>query len=210
MKSTIWDQIYQDYQQGGEAYATLSRGLEEDFMKFVESTQFPVKKAFDIGYGTGHYIVWLKTRGWEVGGIDSSETAHAMASKAIGQDDLILGNIYGYKIPKKSYGLILSIHAIHHGLKHEVEKALASVYEGLVDGGWVYLTLPKDSQRLDWKTHQTSKLIAPGTYAPTEGPEKDLPHSFYTEDEVKETFSKYKNLNYKIGERSGWTITAQK
>ncbi|OVE79548.1 hypothetical protein BVY00_00100 [bacterium G20] len=210
MGSTTWDQIYKDYQKGGEAYATLSRGLEQDFMEFVESTSFPVKKAFDVGYGTGHYLVWLKTKGFKVDGIDSSKMAHEMAVKAMGQDSLVLGSVYEYNLTKNTYGLVLSIHAIHHGMKHEVEKALTSVYEGLVSGGWIYLTLPKDNQRLDWKTHQTSKLIAPGTYAPTEGPEKDLPHSFYTEDEIKETFRKYKKLSYKIGERSGWTITAQK
>lgn len=210
MESTIWDKIYRDYESGGEAYATLSRGLEQDFIKFVESNDFPVRKAFDVGYGTGHYLVWLKTKGWRVGGIDSSETAHKMASKAAGQDDLVLGSIYKYDLPKESYGLVLSIHAIHHGLKDEVQRAFDSTYEGLVYGGWFYLTLPKDNQRLDWKTHQTSKLIAPGTYVPTEGPEEDLPHSFYTEDEVKQAFAKFKTVNYKLGERSGWTITAQK
>jgi cyclopropane fatty-acyl-phospholipid synthase-like methyltransferase len=210
MDQTIWDKIYQDYEKGGEAYATLSRGLEQVFIKFVESTEFPLKKAFDVGYGTGHYLVWLKAKGFDVDGIDSSETAHKMATKAVGQNDLVLGNIYEYEIPRDAFGFILSVHAIHHGLKKEVRKALDSVYNGLIDGGWVYLTLPKDNQRKDWKTHQTSTLITPGTYAPTEGPEKGLPHSFYSEGEIKELFSKYTKLNYKKGERSGWTITAQK
>jgi len=45
---------------------------------------------------------------------------------------------------------------------------------------------------------------------PTEGPEKGLPHSFYTEDELKLVFKKYRKLDYKIGERSGWTVILQK
>lgn len=210
MNSTVWDKIYKEYQKGGPAWYTLSRGLDEDFKSFVEKTNFPVKIAFDVGFGTGYYLVWLKTKGWEVGGIDSSETAHKMASESVGQNDLILGSAYDCDIPKDKYGLIFSIHAIHHGLKNEVEKALDSIYSGLVKGGWVYLTLPTDIQRIDWKTHKTSKLIAPGTYAPTEGPEKGLPHSFYAEDEIKETFKQYSKLHYKRDERSGWVITAQK
>ena len=139
---TIWDRIYKDYEEHGGNYATLGRGLNSDFMAFVESTDFTVKKAFDIGHGTGHYLVWLKTKGFEVSGIDSSETAHKMAEKALSQGNLVLGDVYNYQIPKNQLGLILSVHAIHHGLKSQVEKALSGVYEGLVQGGWIYLTLP--------------------------------------------------------------------
>lgn len=210
MDSTIWDKIYKDYEKNGEAYATLSRGLNPDFMEFVEATDFPIKTAFDVGYGSGHYLVWLKTKGFEISGIDSSETVHKMASKALGQDNLILGSMYEYKIPKNKFGLILSVHVIHHGLKSQVEKALDSVYNGLVKGGWIYLTLPVNDVHKQWNSHKNSRLIAPGTFAPTGGPEKDLPHSFYTEDEVKKLFSKYRKLDYRVSERGVWIIIAQK
>jgi SAM-dependent methyltransferase len=210
MESTIWDKIYKDYEKKGGDYATLGRGLNPDFMEFVDSTDFPVKKAFDIGHGTGHYMVWLKVRGWEANGIDSSETAHNMAEKALGQDNLVLDDVYKYQIPKNKFGLVLSVHAIHHGLKPQVETAVSSVYEGLVNGGWIYLTLPVNDVHKQWHTHKNSKLIAPGTFAPASGPEKDLPHSFYTEDEVKELFSKYQKLNYSVSDRGVWKIIAQK
>src|SRR5258708_950384 len=109
MDSTIWDKIYKDYEKNGEAYATLSRGLNPDFMEFVEATDFPIKTAFDVGYGTGHYLVWLKTKGFKVFGIDSSETANKIATKAVGQDNLILSDIYEHTIPKNKFGLILSV-----------------------------------------------------------------------------------------------------
>jgi|SRR5579862_1087652 len=210
MNSTIWDKIYKQYEAGGEAYATLSRGLNPDFMKFVEKTDFPVKSAFDIGHGTGHYLVWLKTKGFDVSGIDSSKTAHKMATKALVQDNLTLGDIYEYEIPKNQFGLILSVHAIHHGLKPQIKKALNSVYEGLVEGGRIYLTLPVNDVHKQWNTHKNSRLIAPGTFAPTGGPEKGLPHSFYTEDEVKELFKGYSQLSYKLNDRGVWVIIAQK
>lgn len=209
-KSTIWDKIYKNYEKNGGDYATLGRGLSPDFIEFVDSTNFPVKKAFDIGHGTGHYLVWLKSKGFEVSGIDSSETAHKMAESSLGQDNLVLDDVYKYQIPKNKIGLILSVHAIHHGLKSQVEKALNGVYEGLVKGGWVYLTLPVNDVHKQWHTHKNSKLIAPGTFAPTGDPEKDLPHSFYTENEVKELFSKYHKLNYLVNDRGVWIIIAQK
>jgi SAM-dependent methyltransferase len=210
MESTIWDKIYKDYVENGGDYATLGRGLNQDFMDFVESTKFPVKNAFDVGYGTGNYLVWLKAKGFDVYGIDSSETAHEMAGKALGQDNLVLGDIYDYGIPKDKFGLILSVHAIHHGIKSQVEKALNSVYAGLVKEGWAYLTLPVNDAHKQWHTHENSELIAPGTFAPTMGPEKGLPHSFYTDGEVKELFTEYRKVDYKMTKRGVWKIIAQK
>lgn len=210
MDSTVWDQIYKDHLKGAKPYATLSRGLNSDFVEFVKKTKFPVKKAFDIGFGTGHYLAWLKSEGFEVAGIDSSKTAYEMASKELGKGTVVLGDAYSYKIPKNTYGLILSVHAIHHGLKAQVEGALNEVYEGLVKGGWVYITLPLHDQHKQWPTHKNSKLIAPGTFAPTTGPEKGLPHSFYTEGEVKQLFSKYRSLRCEAKDWRGWKIIAQK
>lgn len=210
MNQTIWDKIYKDFEEGGEAYATLSRGLNSDFMEFVATTHFPVKRTFDIGHGTGHYLVWLKTRGFEVNGIDSSKTAHKIATEALSQDNLVLDDIYQYQIPKNRFGLILSVHAIHHGLKTQVEKSLNGVYEALVKNGWAYLTLPVNDVHKQWHSHKNSKLIAPGTFAPISGPEKNLPHSFYTEDEIKELFSRYQKLSYTISDRGVWIIIAQK
>jgi len=133
-----------------------------------------------------------------------------MAEKTLDQDNLVLDDVYKYQIPKNTFGLILSVHAIHHGLKAQVEKALNGMYEGLVKGGWIYLTLPVNDAHKQWHTHRNSKLVAPGTFAPTSGPEKDLPHSFYTENEIKELFSNYTKLNYSVSDRGVWIIIAQK
>lgn len=211
MKSTVWDKIYKDFQNGGQAWATLSRGLDSDFKDFVEKTAFPVKKAFDVGYGTGHYLVWLKAKGFDAAGIDSSETAYQMASRALGTNNgLICGSIYEYDIPKNSFDLIFSIHAIHHGLKRQVRRALDQVFEGLIDGGYIYITLPVVASKDEWKTFKKKDEIESGVYAPPEGPEKGLPHSFYNKEEVRELFNQYKNFKLRQDARGHWYITAQK
>ncbi len=211
MKSTVWDRIYKDYQKGGQAWATLSRGLDQDFKDFVERTNFPIKKVFDIGFGTGHYLVWLKAKGFKIGGIDSSETAYRMASKALGsKEDLVCGSVYEYNLPKDTYGLILSIHAIHHGLKSQVKRALDQVYDGLVPDGWLYITLPLITSEDEWRSFQGKYEVEPGTYAPPEGPEKGLPHSFYTKKEMRKLFSRYKNYKLLQDVHNHWYITAQK
>jgi len=44
----------------------------------------------DIGCGNGKYLVFLKTQGFEVNGIDSSPTAVEMRKGFLGEDSTIL------------------------------------------------------------------------------------------------------------------------
>lgn len=209
MESTVWDQIYKDYQKGGQAWATLEGGLEPHFKDFIEKTVFPKKAAFDIGYGTGQYLQYLKLKGFSVAGIDSSPTAHEMAAKALSKDDLVVGNMYDYEIPKDKFDLILSISTIHHGTKAQVSKILDEIHEVLINRGYAYITLPINDSSNQWMTFKDKDEIEPGTYAPNSGPEKGLPHSFYTKDEVEVLFKDYKN--HAVDSVNGrWHITAQK
>jgi SAM-dependent methyltransferase len=210
MDTPVWDQIYQDYKNGGTAWATLGGGLEPHFKEFISKTKFKTKSAFDIGYGTGQYLQFLKLQGFKVAGIDSSQTAHDMAEESVGSySELLVGNMYEYKITSEAYDLILSISTIHHGTKDQISRILSRVYEALLNDGYAYITLPINNSSNEWMTFKDKDEIAPGTYAPNSGPEKGLPHSFYSKDEVVELFSKYKSLSLdKVEGR--WHITAQK
>ncbi|MBX4190949.1 class I SAM-dependent methyltransferase [Candidatus Saccharibacteria bacterium] len=209
MDSPVWDKIYKDYQKGGPAWATLEGGLEPHFKQFIKKTELPKKNAFDIGYGTGRYLQFLKLKGFSVSGIDSSETAYQMAKNAVSDADLMHGDMYNLELPKSSFGLILSISTIHHGTKAQVKKVLDEVYGALLERGYTYITLPINDSSNQWITFKDKDEIEPGTYAPNSGPEKGLAHSFYTKEEVEKLFQNYKNLSIdKIEGR--WHITAQK
>ncbi len=210
MDNPVWDKIYKDFQKGGPAWATLEGGLEQHFKDFVERTEFPKKWAFDIGYGTGQYLQYLKVKGFKTFGIDSSPTAHEIAESNLGINiGLVLGDMYEYEIPKESYGLVLSISTIHHGTKDKVKKVLGRVYDSLVSEGYAYITLPIHDSSNEWMTFKDKDEIEPGTYAPNSGPEKGLPHSFYKKNEVEQLFSNYTTVT--IDTVNGrWHIIAQK
>ena len=42
------------------------------------------------------------------------------------------------------------------------------------------------------------------------GPEKGLPHSFYSQEEVKEVFSDFKNLKINLDKKGRWLIEGEK
>jgi 2-polyprenyl-3-methyl-5-hydroxy-6-metoxy-1,4-benzoquinol methylase len=76
-----WDTIYQQYQQGGASWATLSEGIDQRCIELIESSTFSLRKALDVGCGTGKYLAFLESKGFTVDGIDSSPTAIEMTKK---------------------------------------------------------------------------------------------------------------------------------
>lgn len=208
---TTWDKIYKDYQKGGEAWATLKEELLPQFIKFIEDSKFSHKNALDIGCGTGKYLVYLKELGFSVSGIDSSETAIEMTKDVIDDNSkLKCVSMFEYEIPKDKHDLILSISTIHHGLKKNVIALINQIYEKLLVGGHIFITLPNIESNKKWNTFKNDKEIASGTYTPISGPEEGLPHSFFSKEEIEEIFSSFKNIKLELDEIGRWYITATK
>ncbi|HZJ41465.1 MAG TPA: class I SAM-dependent methyltransferase [Patescibacteria group bacterium] len=209
---TVWDKIYQDYKNGGEEYATLKKGLIPEFLEFIKNNDFKVKNVLDVGCGNGKYLVFLKTNGFEVSGVDSSPTAVQMTKEALGSDaGIICANMYNCDMALSSYDLVISIAAIHHGLKREVNNAVKHIYDALLPGGHFFITLPDNEGSSHWTMMTNHKEIEPGTRIPLSGPEKDLPHSSFTQDEIKTMFSNFKNINLQLlADRGRWIITGEK
>jgi len=208
---TVWDKIYQDYKNGGEEYATLKKGLIPEFLEFIKNNEFKTKKVLDIACGNGKYLVFLKTLGFEVHGIDSSPTAVSMTKESLNEDEnIVCANMFEY-IPASQYDLIISIAAIHHGLKKEVRCAIEHIYDALVLGGKFFITLPDNEGSAHWTMMIDHKEIEPGTRVPLSGPEKDLPHSSFTKNEIKEMFSKFKKLDlFLLEDRGRWIVSGEK
>lgn len=209
---TIWDNIYKNYQAGGEEYATLRKSLIPEFLEFMDKHEFKEKSVLDVGCGNGKYLVLLKSLGFAVSGIDSSPTAVEMAKSALGQDaDILCADMYEYVPPASRYGLIISIAAIHHGLKKQVKAAVNNIYAALIPGGRFFITLPENEDTAHWTSMVRHEEIEPGTRIPLDGPEKGLPHSSYTRDEVKEMFKSFKNLELTLLPGPGrWIVSGEK
>lgn len=209
--TTIWDKIYKNYQKGGQAWATLQEEILPEFVEFVKNNNFGEKSALDIGCGTGKYLVYLKKLGFTVCGIDSSETAIEMTKKSLGENaDLSVASMFEYEIPENTYDLIFSISTIHHGFKKEIIILIEQIYNKIIPGGKVFITLPDIESNKKWNTFKDDKEIAIGTYAPQSGPEKGLPHSFFSEQEIIQIFSKFENIKLELDKIGRWYIVGTK
>ena len=208
---TIWDNIYKNYQTGGEAWATLSEEIHPFFKQFLSQSTFKRKHVLDIGCGTGKYLKILQTGGFKTDGIDSSKTAVAMTKNILGDGATILCvNMFEFEIPKNTYDLVISISTIHHGTKEQVQKLIQKIHETIVADGRIFITLPDFASSKKWNTFKDHEEIAEGTFSPLLGPEKGLPHSFYTKEEAQKLFSTYRNVHLELDEIGRWVVQASK
>jgi len=87
---------------------------------------------------------------------------------------------------------------------------IEKIYNSLVPGGKVFITLPNIASLNKWETFQHHEELAPGTYAPLSGPEKGLAHSFFAEEEIKDIFSRFGDLEVRLDETGRWIITGRR
>lgn len=208
---TVWDNIYKNHNNGGEAWATLGEGIIPRFIKLVEESNFPIKDAFDIGCGTGKYLAYLKSRGFKTSGIDSSPTAVEMTKKALGQEEgIFCVDMFAFEMVKESKDLIVSVSTIHHGTKDKVKRLIGDIYNALVVGGKVFITVPDVHAAIARDEFKDQIELEPMTWAPTDGPEMGLAHSFYEKGELEALFSNFKNVEVAIDEIGRWVVSGEK
>ncbi len=208
---TIWDKIYKSYKKDGKPWGSLKYDLLPEFLEFVKNTNFIAKNVLDIGCGNGRYLAYLQKLGFEINGIDSSETAIEMSRKVLGsRANLIYADIYKYDYPFNTYDLVFSISSIHHGLKKDISELINKIYNSLLPGGFVFITLPDISNIKSWDTFKNNKKLAEGTFSPLSGPETGLAHSFFDKEEIEKIFSEFSSLRLDLNDRVNWVVVARK
>jgi len=207
----IWDNIYKNYQNNGQSWATIGEGLMPEFINFIKINEFSRKRCFEIGCGTGKYIKYLNSLNFSVDGIDSSEIAVAMTKKIVKKSaEVICADMFNFDMPLNKYDLIYSISTIHHGRKEQIINLINIIYNSLFPSGKIFITLPNKGMVNKWDTFKNCKELFPGTYIPTSGPEKGLLHSFFSAQEIKKIFFKFKELKIESDEIGRWVVTARK
>jgi len=208
---TIWNHIYKNYQNGGEARATLSEDIHPLFEQFLNQLNLEIKHVLDIGCGNGKYLKTLQLKGFKTDGIDSSETAIEMTKEILDNDSVILCvDMFEFKIPKNKYDLIISISTVHHGTKDEVQNLINRIYIAMIDGGKAFITVPDLGGTSKNGYLKDNEDLGNGTFAPLIGLEKGLPHSFYTEKEVYELFSEFNVIKLELDDIGRWVVQAFK
>lgn len=135
--------------QFAESYETLETEAYEDCFKYSRHRLHQLLEKYlpqngnglrllDAGCGTGHHIAQLRTRGYEVAGVDASKEMleHARVNNP---DSIILeADVEEIPLPDASFDIILSIEVLRH-LPHSA-KTIAEMSRLLKPGGFCLVT----------------------------------------------------------------------
>ena len=208
---TIWEKIYRSYKKDGKAWGSLKDNLLPEFLEFIKISNFKTKNALDIGCGDGRYLSYLKELGFQITGIDSSETAIKMSRKVLGhKSNLIYADMFDYNYLLDEYDLVFSTSSIHHGFKKDISELINKIYNSLLPGGFSFITLPDISDIDSWDTFKKNDKLADGTFSPLSGPETGLVHSFFNKEEIENMFSSFSDVKIDLNDRVNWIIIANK
>jgi len=180
-------------------------GFQQDLPKVAEILKNrKAKKILDLGSGSGRHSVYLAKKGFEVYGFDIAGEGIAIAKKWLKQEGLCAqfkeGSIFE-KLPYNDdfFDAVISTQTIYHGSLDEVRKSIQEIERILKPNGMIFITVRKRGIR-GWNVgkiirHRGNqsvdyKVLAPRTYVPLDGEEKDLPHFLFNRKLIRKEFKK--------------------
>lgn len=164
----------------------------------------------DLGCGTGRHLVYLAQRGFQVSGLDSSPQAIEGARQWLADEglegDLRLSSMAEpLPWPDAAFDAVLSVQVIHHAELATIRSVVAEVHRVLKPGGFLFVTVPSLRNQGD-----TFREIEPNTLVPLDGPEKGLPHHYFTPEELRDVFGAFEMENIHLDQSDHYCLWAFK
>ncbi len=194
---TAWDRIFE---KKGKVFRRPNRDVVEISKIFKEKG---VRKILDIGCGTGRHLVYLSKQGFKMFGFDSSPEALSISEKWLNDKNqkakLTLCRIED-KFPYEDnyFDAAISTQLLHHNLVEDILKTISEIERVLTPQGFLFISVPVLTE--DSKFHICKlEKVEKNTYMPTVGPEKELIHHFFTQEEIPVFFNNFIILKNYIG-----------
>ena len=198
-ESLQWDAIYR----------SSGRVFLEPALVVVEMAEVLRERScgrvLDLGCGNGRHMVYLAQQGFHVCGLDNSPTALRLAQRWLREEDLpaplVLGDMrQALPFRDGAFDALVSTQVIHHARLATVRATAWEIARILAEGGVLLVTVPVGKH-----PNQEYIEIEPGTFVPTSGSEKGLPHHIFAPDEVPALFPDFTVLELSV---RGEVVTA--
>lgn len=145
----------------------------------------------DLGCGTGRHIVYLARCGFSVFGLDNSHQGLKITRQWLCEEGLkanLRSQSMTRKFPYKNsfFDAILSFQVIHHAKFASIQRIVRETKRVLKKNGLLFITVPSKKNQATSYTQ-----LEPNTFIPLDGPEKGLPHHYFTPEELREVFKDF-------------------
>ena len=106
------------------------------------NTTVPIRvtgKALDLGCGNGKTVSTLIDGGFEVTGIDFSETAIQQCRERFPRAEFVVGSIDKLPFPDSTFDFVTAVHVLEHLDDAQLSTTVGEVSRVLKDGGFVFI-----------------------------------------------------------------------
>ena len=165
-----------------------------------------VRRVLDHGCGSGRHTVYLAQHGFEVFGLDIAPTGLSATIQKLAAEGLTghtsLADILQMPYEDEFFDAIISIRVIHHNRIAVIRKTVQEMQRVLKPNGLIWVTVPVPQGH--GSKHGTE--IEPGTWVPSRGIEKGLPHHLFTEVGLRELFQHFSILELQEFAQSHYSV----
>lgn len=182
---TFWDRKYSEVDQlwGVHPKSTLVK-----YKSLIPSNG----KVLDLGIGEGRNAFYFSSLGYEVEGVDISESAiqrcNEWAEKAELRVKTTVCDLREYQIEENSYSLIILSNVLPFFHDEEIEEIIQKAKAGLIEGGLIYINAFDVNDPSFEKSKQTCKEVSKNTFY---RPKTDSHMHYFTSSELKDYFHGY-------------------
>ena len=140
----------------------------------------------DLGSGTGRHAVCLAKCGFSVFGLDNSPeglkaTRRWLADEGLTAELRLQSMTERFPCDDAFFDAVVSVQVIHHADVAAIRGMVGEVTRVLKKGGLLFVTVPKLRNQ-----GERFEQLEPNTYVPLDGPERGVPHHYFTTEELGE------------------------
>jgi SAM-dependent methyltransferase len=176
-----WNSLYQER---GVVQKELSPKAG-DALSFFRTAK--TGRILDLGCGTGRHTAYLTQNGFEVLGCDSSEAALRVARGILSEVEFQVCDVGFLPYRDQSIDGIFCHAVIQHGTLATINRAIQEIHRVLRGGGAVFLTVTSTEH----PEYLTGREIEPGTKMNIDAIDGDMPHHYFTEQEMRGLFGRF-------------------
>lgn len=173
------------YDAIAKKYYELYKDDKSNLVYFDEFLSTCEKRILDLGCGMGHYSKYMKSKGFEVVGIDFSKQMIKIAKKTCPKTKFYVADICDLKVLKKNFDGVVLAYVLQHLSKNEVENLIKNLDKNLNPSAKMLLFVREGDQVLT----EEEPIDSTFQYIINE----------YTKNEITELLNKF-----------GWNVTMVK